>query len=99
MVGVFFSPGLSQDEGLSRSQVFPNPHQVMGKFVLNVYHSKLKEHIAHKLQQDKNNSEQYLNDLYILYSQVRKAFEHEAAEGGDFLRIRLYYYFFFRLPS
>ncbi len=52
-------------------KVFPNPHQVMGKFVLNVYHSKLKEHISHKLQHSKSNSEQYLNDLYTLYSQVR----------------------------
>ncbi len=85
---VFFFTQIITDEGLSRLQVFPNPHQVMGKFVLNVNQSKLKEHIAHKLQQDKNNSEQYLNDLYILYSQVHKAFTHEAAEGGDFLRIR-----------
>ncbi len=44
----------------------------MGKFVLNVYHSRLKEHIATKLQQDKSSSEQYLNDLYNLYSQVMK---------------------------
>ena len=53
-------------------QVFPNPHQVMGKFVLNVYHSKLKEHIASRLQQDKAqaDSERYLDDLYTFYSKV-----------------------------
>ncbi len=48
----------------------------MGKFVLNVYHSRLKEHIATKLQQDKSSSEQYLNDLYNLYSQVMKENEN-----------------------
>ena len=44
-------------------QVFPNPQQVMSKFVLNIYHSKLKEHIGTKLA-DKNKSETYLNNLF-----------------------------------
>ncbi|CAB4055796.1 EXOC5 [Lepeophtheirus salmonis] len=30
-------------------QVFPNPQQVMGKFILNIYHSKLKDHIEEEL--------------------------------------------------
>jgi hypothetical protein len=52
-------------------QVFPNPQQVMAKFVLNVYHHKLKEHIGLKLA-DKNNAEVYLDNLYTLYSQTVK---------------------------
>jgi len=53
------------------SQVFPSPSAVMAKFVLNIYHVKLKEHIQEKLQ-DKNNSEQYLRNLFQLYSQTTK---------------------------
>jgi hypothetical protein len=30
--------------------VFPSPSTVMAKFVLNIYHVKLKEHITAKLQ-------------------------------------------------
>ena len=48
-------------------QVFPNPQQVMSKFVLNIYHSKLKEHIANKLA-DKNKSETYLTNLFQVKS-------------------------------
>lgn len=43
----------------------------MAKFVLNVYHHKLKEHIGLKLA-DKNNAEVYLDNLYTLYSQTVK---------------------------
>ena len=43
----------------------------MGKFVLNVYHNKLKEHIALQLA-DKNNTESYLTNLYMLYSRTVK---------------------------
>jgi len=46
--------------------VFPNPQQVMAKLVLNIYHSRLKDHITSKLS-DKN-SEQYLFNLNELYS-------------------------------
>merc|ERR1719414_733130 len=35
------------------SQVFPNPQQVMSKFVLNIYHNILKEHVGVRLA-DKN---------------------------------------------
>ena len=43
----------------------------MAKFVLNVYHHRLKEHIAMRLA-DKNNAETYLDNLYSLYSQTVK---------------------------
>ena len=49
------------------SQVFPNPPQVMSKFVLNIYHNILKEHVDAKLE-DKNHTETYLNNLFQLYS-------------------------------
>lgn len=48
-------------------QVFPNPQQVMAKFVLNIYHSRLKEHVGSQLA-DKNNTEVYLSNLFHLYS-------------------------------
>jgi hypothetical protein len=51
------------------SAVFPAPNQVMAKFVLNIYHVKLKEHIQERLQ-DRNNTEQYLRSLFQLYSQT-----------------------------
>ena len=46
--------------------VFPNPHQVMAKLVLNIYHSRLKEHIDTKLSE--KSPEHYLSNLYQLYS-------------------------------
>ena len=49
------------------SQVFPNPQQVMSKFVLNIYHNILKEHVSARLY-DKNHTETYLNNLHQLYS-------------------------------
>ena len=49
------------------SQVFPNPQQVMSKFVLNIYHNILKEHVGLRLA-DKNHTETYLNNLFQLYS-------------------------------
>lgn len=43
----------------------------MSKFILNVYHHKLKEHIAMRLA-DKNKTELYLSNLFQLYSQTVK---------------------------
>jgi len=53
------------------SKVFPSPSAVMAKFVLNIYHVKLKQHINLKLQ-DKNDTERYLKNLFHLYSQTNK---------------------------
>ena len=53
------------------SQVFPNPQQVMLKFVLNIYHNILKEHIGVRLA-DKNHTETYLNNLFQLYSETTR---------------------------
>lgn len=50
--------------------VFPNPQQVMAKLVLNVYHSRLKDHITSKLSD--RNPELYLANLYQLYSATTK---------------------------
>jgi hypothetical protein len=43
----------------------------MAKYVLNIYHNTLKEHIEEKLT-DKNNPEVYLGNLHQLYSQMLK---------------------------
>ena len=51
--------------------VFPAPNTVMAKFVLNIYHVKLKTHIQTVLG-DKNNTEHYLRNLFTLYSQTTK---------------------------
>ena len=53
------------------SVVFPSPNNVMAKFVLNIYHVKLKTHIQTVLS-DKNNTELYLRNLFTLYSQTTK---------------------------
>ena len=50
--------------------VFPNPQQVMAKLVLNVYHSRLKEHIDKKLEDKRN--EVFLTNLFQLYSPTTK---------------------------
>lgn len=52
-------------------EVFTNPEQVMAKFVLNIYHGKLQEYIQVELT-DKSNPEQYLKNLYDLYSKTTK---------------------------
>jgi len=53
------------------SSVFPSPSTVMAKFVLNIYHVKLKQHIQSVLS-DKNNTEHYLRNLFTLYSQTTR---------------------------
>ena len=53
------------------SSVFPSPSAVMAKFVLNIYHVKLKQHIQTVLS-DKNNTELYLRNLFTLYSQTTR---------------------------
>ena len=50
--------------------VFPNPQQVMAKLVLNIYHSRLKEHVCNRLT-DKS-AENYLSNLFQLYSATTK---------------------------
>jgi len=50
--------------------VFPNPQQVMAKLVLNIYHSRLKDHITNKLSE--KSPEQYLSNLYQLYSDTTR---------------------------
>jgi hypothetical protein len=50
--------------------VFPNPQQVMAKLVLNIYHSRLKEHIGNRLA-DKS-AENFLSNLFQLYSSTTK---------------------------
>ena len=51
--------------------VFPNPQQVMAKVVLNIYHSRLKEHISIKLSPE-NSPEQKLVNLNELYSSTTR---------------------------
>ncbi|XP_076314022.1 exocyst complex component Sec10 isoform X1 [Tachypleus tridentatus] len=52
-------------------EVFTSPEQVMAKFVLNIYHGKLQEHIQSKLN-DRSNTDKYLRSLYDLYSRTMK---------------------------
>lgn len=49
------------------SNVFPNPEQVMSKFVLNIFLLKLQKYIQTKLA-DKNDVEKYLKNLYEMYT-------------------------------
>lgn len=52
-------------------EVFTNPEQVMAKFVLNIFHGKLQEHIQARLN-DRSDPERYLKTLYDLYSKTVK---------------------------
>ncbi|XP_072929894.1 exocyst complex component 5 [Epargyreus clarus] len=53
------------------SNVFPNPEQVMSKFVLNIFHLKLQKYIQTKLA-DKNDIEKYLRNLYDMYTSTQR---------------------------
>ncbi|XP_014667392.1 PREDICTED: exocyst complex component 5-like [Priapulus caudatus] len=64
-------PPLCKDTSDLVQEIFALPESVMAKFVLNVYHGKLMEHIQAKLA-DNSNSEVYLRNLYDLYSQTVK---------------------------
>lgn len=52
-------------------EVFINPEQVMAKFVLNIFHGKLQEHIQAQLN-NKTDPEIYLKTLYDFYSKTVK---------------------------
>ncbi|XP_069360823.1 exocyst complex component 5 [Maniola hyperantus] len=53
------------------SSVFPNPDQVISKFVLNIFHLKLQKYIQTKLA-DKNDMDKYLRNLYDMYISTQK---------------------------
>ncbi|KAK3868397.1 hypothetical protein Pcinc_026201 [Petrolisthes cinctipes] len=53
------------------TQVFTNPDQVMGKFVLNIFQGQLQEYIQVKLD-NKSIPELYLKNLHELYCQTVK---------------------------
>ncbi|KAI6214496.1 hypothetical protein M3Y94_00275400 [Aphelenchoides besseyi] len=53
-------------------EIFPNPHQVMNKLILNVFYGKLRDTVNAKLQDTENEPEQYLISLNDLYSKTLK---------------------------
>ncbi|CAG4953795.1 unnamed protein product, partial [Parnassius apollo] len=62
------------------SSVFPNPDQVMSKFVLNIFHLKLQKYIQTKLA-DKNDIEKYLRNLFEMYTSTQKVCDELVAAG------------------
>ena len=48
-------------------EVFANPEQIMSKFVLNVYHVRLKEYLGKVLAADEANLDKYLQNLNSLF--------------------------------
>lgn len=54
-------------------EVFNNPDQVLAKFVLNIFHGKIQEYIQAKL--DGGNKDNYLVELYTLFSKTNKLVE------------------------
>ncbi|KAJ0173631.1 hypothetical protein K1T71_010780 [Dendrolimus kikuchii] len=62
------------------SNVFPNPDQVMSKFVLNIFHLKLQKYIQTKLA-DKNDVEKYLKNLYDMYTSTQRVCDELVAAG------------------
>lgn len=65
-------------------KVFSNPDDVMAKFILNIYHLKIKQFAQTKLE-DRRDVDKYLRTLYDLYSQTRKVSTdlNEFAVGMD----------------
>ncbi|XP_013184275.1 exocyst complex component 5 [Amyelois transitella] len=62
------------------SSVFPNPEQVMSKFVLNIFHLKLQKYIQTKLA-DKNDVDKYLRNLYDMYTSTQRVCDELVAAG------------------
>lgn len=62
------------------SNVFPNPDQVMSKFVLNIFHLKLQKYIQTKLA-DKNDVEKYLKNLFDMYTSTQRVCDELVAGG------------------
>ncbi|VDM41052.1 unnamed protein product [Toxocara canis] len=54
------------------NEIFPNPDQVMSKLVLNFFHGKLQETLSTKLSDAENDLDNYLTNLYDLYSRTQK---------------------------
>ena len=54
----------------------------MSKFVLNVYHNKIKTHVDERLE-DKKSTENYLTNLFQLYDQTTKL-NRELSQVGQF---------------
>ncbi|XP_066280849.1 exocyst complex component 5-like [Branchiostoma lanceolatum] len=50
--------------------VFSQPENVMGKFVLNVYEGKLQNHIQESLDKHRSDTEKYLKTLFQLFQQT-----------------------------
>ncbi|XP_013404550.1 exocyst complex component 5 [Lingula anatina] len=90
--GAFLKPGIFDEilplcEKTSEliNEVFINPEAVMTKFVLNIYHRTLQEHITSKLTH-KDDAEEYLNNLYDLYTrtvQLSKDLSTQLTMGSD----------------
>ncbi|CAG9789306.1 unnamed protein product [Diatraea saccharalis] len=62
------------------SNVFPNPDQVMSKFVLNIFHLKLQKYIQTKLA-DKSDIDKYLRNLYDMYTSTQRVCDELVAAG------------------
>ncbi|XP_049877648.1 exocyst complex component 5 [Pectinophora gossypiella] len=62
------------------STVFPNPDQVMSKFVLNIFHLKLQKYIQTKLA-DKNDVEKYLRNLFEMYTSTQRVCDELVTAG------------------
>ncbi|XP_048486258.1 exocyst complex component 5 [Plutella xylostella] len=60
--------------------VFPNPEQVMSKFVLNIFHLKLQKYIQTKLA-DKNDVEKYLKNLYDMHTSTQRICDELISAG------------------
>ncbi|CAD5221509.1 unnamed protein product [Bursaphelenchus okinawaensis] len=48
-------------------EIFPDPNLVMNKLILNLFHGKLQETLSMKLDDSRNESEQYLRNLKDFY--------------------------------
>ena len=59
-------------------EVFINPEQVMSKFVLNIFHGKIQEYIFMRISEDRR--EDFLSELYNLYSKTDKLVEQLAKQ-------------------
>lgn len=51
--------------------VFNNPEQINAKFVLNIYHLKLQQHIKTILSDSQKDNDKYLKNLMDLYSKLQ----------------------------
>jgi hypothetical protein len=53
-------------------QVFPNPENTLGKFVIHIFHRRIQDTVASQLYEKQVNHDRFLRNLASLYAKTKK---------------------------